>query len=163
MSVNRRKFLKTGSATAVGLAAVSTTVAQTAKSKPVKSSAKKRKVLTDRAPKPAGPYSQAIIANNTIYVAGQVPTDPKTGKIEATTFEEQATQVFENIKAILEAAGSSMANVVSARVFLTDLNNFQAMNNIYRQYFTGDFPARTTVGVQLSANIQIEVDCIAVL
>lgn len=158
MSVNRRKFLQATTASTIALTASGQ--AQTAK--PKAATKKKRKVLTDKAPKP-GPYSQAIIANNTVYVAGQVPTNPKSGKIDAASFEEQATQVFENIKAIVEAAGSSLDQVVSVRVFLADLNNFQTMNTIYRQYFTGDLPARTTIGAQLLPNIQIEVDCIAVV
>jgi 2-iminobutanoate/2-iminopropanoate deaminase len=160
MPVNRRKFLQTTGASAIALTTAGQAKAQTAKAKAAPK--KKRKVLTDKAPKP-GPYSQAIIANNTVYVAGQVPTNPKSGKIDAVSFEEQATQVFENIKAIVEAAGSSLENVVSVRVFLADLNNFQNMNTIYRQYFTGDLPARTTIGAQLLPNIQIEVDCIAVV
>ena len=78
-------------------------------------------------------------------------------------FEEQAVQVFENVKAILEGAGSSTANVVRVNVYLTDLTNFSKMNEIYRRYFTEVYPARTTVGVQLSADYMIEVDCIAVV
>src|SRR5215211_9256539 len=104
MAVNRRRFLQTTGASAIAVTASGQANAQVAKTKAVPK--KKRKVLTDKAPKP-GPYSQAIIANNTVYVAGQVPTNPKSGKIDAVSFEEQATQVFENIKAIVEAAGSS--------------------------------------------------------
>jgi 2-iminobutanoate/2-iminopropanoate deaminase len=121
----------------------------------------KQKIVTDRAPKPVGPYNQAMVAGNTVYVAGQVAINPQAGKIVATTFEEQAVQVFENIKAILEAAGSSPAEVVRVGVFLTDLGNFAKLNEIYSKYFGPDFPARTTVGVQLGAGMLIEVDCVA--
>lgn len=123
---------------------------------------KKSKVATDKAPRPVGPYSQAIIAGNTVYVAGQGPLDPKTGRIEVTGIEEQAKRTFENIKAILEASGSSMANVVKVNIYLADLKDFAKMNEIYRQYFPADYPARATIGAQLLLGMLIEVDCIAV-
>ena len=128
-----------------------------------RSKTSRRKVLTDKATRPGGPYSQAIISGGTIYVSGQGPTDPKTGKIDAVTFEDQAIQVFENIKAILEAAGSSMAKVLRVNVYLADLEDFAKMNEVYRRYFTGDFPARTTIGAQLLLKMLIEVDCIAAI
>lgn len=182
MTFNRRKFLKSTSASALAVATAASAVAQTdtanearqaaktakaataaSKAKATSAPKSRRKVLTDRAPRPVGPYSQAIIAGNTIYVAGQGPMNPKTGKIEVTTFEEQATLTFENIKAIVEAAGSSLAKAVSVRIYLADLNDFSKMNAIYRQFFTEDFPARTTIGAQLLLGMLIEVDCIAVL
>ncbi|MBI3652988.1 MAG: hypothetical protein HY231_18335 [Acidobacteria bacterium] len=189
MSVNRRKFLQSGGVSALLAATTVNALAQTAKpvapaanentasakaakaaataqaSKTKSASAKKskRKVLTDRAPKPVGPYSQAVIAGNTIYVAGQGPMNPKNGKIEGTTFEEQATQTFENIKAIVEAAGATLDKVVSVRVYLANLEDFSKMNAIYRQFFAEDFPARTTIGAALLLGMLIEVDCIAVL
>jgi 2-iminobutanoate/2-iminopropanoate deaminase len=181
MPVKRRDFIKTGGATALGMSAVAAASAQNTNptdASAVKKAAsttgaaqavrpktvrKKRRVVTDRAPRPVGPYSQAIVANNTVYVAGQIATSPKTGKIDAKTFEEQATQVFENIKAIVEGAGSSLENVVSVRFYLADLNDFSKMNAIYREYFTGDFPARTTVGAQLLPDVLIEIDCVAVV
>ena len=123
----------------------------------------RRKVLSDKAPRPGGPYSQAIISGGTIYVSGQGPTDPKTGRIDAVTFEDQAIQVFENVKAILEAAGSSMSKVLRVNVYLADLEDFAKMNEVYRRYFTGDFPARTTIGAQLLLKMLIEVDCIAAI
>ncbi|HEY7543843.1 MAG TPA: Rid family detoxifying hydrolase [Blastocatellia bacterium] len=139
-------------------------MAQTTKPQAAKTRAaqKKSKVTTDKAPKPVGPYNQAIIAGNTIYVAGQGPMNPKTGKIEVTGIEDQATQTFDNIKAIVEAAGSSMANVVKVNVYLADLKDFSKMNEIYRQYFGPDFPARATIGAQLLLGMLIEVDCVAV-
>jgi len=156
--MTRRKFIATTGTTAVGAAAASTAQAGQAKSKKKSS---KRYILTDRAPKPAGPYSQAIVAGNTIYVAGQGPFDPRTGKMPAT-FEEQAAQVFENIKAIVEAADATLADVVKVNVFLADLSNFAKMNEAYRRYFPEPFPVRATVGTQLLGGMGIEVECIAV-
>ena len=123
----------------------------------------RRRVLTENAPRPGGPYSQAIVSGGTVYVAGQGPTNPKSGKIDVVTFEEQAIQVFENVKAILEAAGSSMAKVLRVNVYLADLEDFAKMNEVYRRYFIGDFPARTTIGAQLLLKMLIEVDCIAAI
>lgn len=159
--MTRRKFIGTSGATALvaaGTTRASLTSAKTAQSKPKKS---KRKVSTDRAPKPVGPYSQAMVAGNTIYVAGQGPFDPKTGKM-ADTFEGQAVQVFENIKAIVIAGGATLADVVKVNVYLADLANFSKMNEVYKRYFTEDYPARATVGSQLLGGMGIEVECIAV-
>lgn len=167
--MNRRKFMEGAGATAIGASVIAGTSAaqtgKTAQTSRTKSKARsaKRRVLTDRAPKPTGPFSQAIIAGNTVYVAGQVAFSPRTGQVVEGGFEEQAVQVFENVKAILEGAGSSTANVVRVNVYLTDLTNFPKMNEIYRRYFTEVFPARTTVGVQLAGEYLIEVDCIAVV
>jgi len=108
--MNRRKFIKTGATTAL-VAGTAHSALASGKAVQTKAKRPKRKVTTDRAPKPVGPYSQAMVAGNTIYVAGQGPFDPKTGKIP-TTFEEQAIQVFENIKAIVIAGGATMADVV---------------------------------------------------
>lgn len=119
-------------------------------------------VTTENAPKPAGPYSQAIIAGNTVYVAGQGPIDPATGQIVIGTFEEQAVRTFENVKAILEAAGARMQDVVKVNAYLADLGDFAKYNEIYKRYFTEPYPARATVGCQLLFHTFIEVDCIAV-
>jgi 2-iminobutanoate/2-iminopropanoate deaminase len=102
-----------------------------------------------------------MVAGNTIYVAGQGPFDPKTGKM-AATFEEQAVQVFENIKAIVVAGGATLADVVKVNVYLADLANFSKMNEVYKRYFAEDYPARATVGTQLLGGMGIEVECIAV-
>ena len=122
----------------------------------------KEVIRTDKAPKPLGPYNQAIVVGNSIFVAGQGPIDPRTGQLVTGTFEEQATRTFENIKAILEAAGSSMSDVVKVTVYLADNSDFAKLNEIYKQYFTEPYPARATVGVQLLYHIFIEVDCIAI-
>jgi 2-iminobutanoate/2-iminopropanoate deaminase len=157
--MTRRKFIKTSGASAIVTAgtaggAVAGNAAQTR-------GKSKKKVSTDRAPKPVGPYNQAIVAGNTIYVAGQGPFDPKTGKM-AATFDEQAVQVFENIKAIVEAAGATLADVVKVNVYLADLANFAKMNEVYKRYFVEDYPARATLGTQLLGGMGIEVECVAV-
>jgi len=158
--MTRRKFIKTSGASAL----VTTGMAGSAlagKSVQVKSKKGRKKVSTDRAPKPVGPYSQAIVAGNTIYVAGQGPFDPKTGKMPEP-FDAQAVQVFENIKAIVEAGGATLGDVVKVNVYLADLANFGKMNEIYKRYFTEDYPARATIGSQLLGGMGIEVECIAV-
>ena len=157
--MTRRKFMKSTGASALSAGtAASAFAGNETQSKGKKS---KRNVSTDRAPKPAGPYSQAIVAGNTIYVAGQGPFDPKTGKMPAS-FDEQAVQVFENIKAIVEGAGATLADVVKVNVYLADLANFAKMNEVYKRYFVEDYPARATVGTQLLGGMGIEVECIAV-
>ena len=157
--MTRRKFIETGGAGAL-IAAGTATGASTRENR-AKPKGSKKKILTERAPKPAGPYSQAIVAGNTIYVAGQGPFHPQTGKM-APTFEEQAVQVFENIKSIVESAGAKLSDVVKVNVYLADLANFQKMNEIYRRYFSEDYPARATLGTQLLGGMGIEVECIAV-
>ncbi len=120
-----------------------------------------RKVVrTSDAPKPKGVYSQAIVADGFVFVAGQACVNPRTNEFEYGDIQSETRQTLENIRAILEAAGSSLKEVVRVGVFLADLNDFAAMNEVYRQYFPEDQPARTTVGVQLP-KIRIEIDCIA--
>ncbi len=119
-------------------------------------------VKTDKAPMPLGPYNQAIVAGDTIYVAGQGPADPSTGKISKGTFEEQAALTLRNIQAILEAAGSGLQDVVKVTVYLADNNDFAKLNEVYKRYFKEPYPARATVGADLLFGILIEVDCIAV-
>ncbi len=120
-----------------------------------------RKVVrTSDAPKPKGVYSQAIVADGFVFVAGQACVNPRTNEFEYGDIQSETRQTLENIRAILEAAGSSLKEVVRVGVFLADLNDFAAMNEVYKQYFPEDQPARTTVGVQLP-KIRIEIDCIA--
>lgn len=122
----------------------------------------KEAVFTERAPRPIGPYSQAIIAGDLIFVSGQIPIDPSTGRIVSDDFKEQVRRALENVKAILEAGGSSLDDVVKVTVYLKDPSRFQDFNQIYSEYFKGSFPARTTVFVNdLPAGAQIEVDVIA--
>jgi 2-iminobutanoate/2-iminopropanoate deaminase len=121
-------------------------------------------IHSDDAPKAIGPYSQAVKAGNVIYTSGQVSLDPKTGELVTADFTAQARRVFENLKAVLAAAGAGFSNVTKATVFLTDLANFQTLNSIYAEYFGDHKPARTTVQVAgLPKGAQVEIDLIAVL
>lgn len=123
----------------------------------------KEAVFSEKAPRPIGPYSQAIIAGDLIFVSGQIPIDPSTGRIVSDDFKEQVKRVLENVKAILEAGGSSLDDAVKVTVYLKDPSKFQDFNQVYSEYFKGSFPARTTVFVnELPAGAQIEVDVIAV-
>lgn len=123
----------------------------------------KQTVLTPNAPIPKAPYSQAIIANGLVFVAGQVALDPKTGDPVQTTFENEFRLALNNLKAIVEAAGSSLDKVVKVTVLLADISNFPKMNEVYREFFSEPFPARTTVQAQPPGGFQVEVECIAVL
>ncbi len=122
----------------------------------------KKVVYTERAPKPVGPYSQAIIAGNFIFTAGQIPIDPKTNQIVQGDIKEQTRQVLENLKAVLEEAGATFDDVVKVTVYMRDLNEFSAMNEVYSEYFKNSPPARTTVEVsRLPRDVKIEIDLIA--
>jgi 2-iminobutanoate/2-iminopropanoate deaminase len=123
----------------------------------------RKEVYTAKGAPPAGIYSQGIVADGPVaYIAGQGPLDPATGQRVEGGFREQATRVFDNLTILLEAAGTSWEHVTKVGVFLADLNDFAEMNEVYEQYVTKPYPARTTVGCQLP-NIMIEVDCIAVV
>jgi 2-iminobutanoate/2-iminopropanoate deaminase len=113
-----------------------------------------------RAPKPRGVYSPAIIADGFVFVSGQAAINPETNQLEVGSIQSETRRVLKNIQAILEAAGSSLANAVRIGVFLADLNDFEAMNEVFREFFPSDPPARTTVGARLP-EIKIEIDCIA--
>jgi len=124
----------------------------------------KKAISTDKAPKAIGPYSQAIKANGFLFVSGQIPLDPVKGEIVGTTIEEQTHQVLKNLQAILEAVGSSMANVVKATVYLADLNDFSRMNAIYAQYFPEPYPARAAFQVaRLPREARIEIEVLAMV
>jgi 2-iminobutanoate/2-iminopropanoate deaminase len=119
-------------------------------------------VQTDNAPKAIGPYEQAIKANGFIYTAGQIPIDPKTGNFVEGGITAQTRQVLENLKAVLEAGGSSLDRVVKATVFLKTMADFAAMNTVYAQYLGGAKPARSTVAVaELPRGALIEIDLVA--
>ncbi|MDR1871497.1 MAG: RidA family protein [Deltaproteobacteria bacterium] len=119
-------------------------------------------VATDKAPGAIGPYSQAIVAGQTIYVSGQLPLNPITGEIPDQA-AEQAKQSLTNIKAILAAAGATMDNVVRTGIFLTDLKDFQAVNEVYASFFIEPYPARSTVEVKaLPRGVKVEIEAIAV-
>ncbi|HPU93620.1 MAG TPA: RidA family protein [Candidatus Saccharicenans sp.] len=122
----------------------------------------KKAIKTDQAPKAIGPYSQGIMAGGFIFVSGQIPLDPVKGEIVGQTIEEQAHQVFRNLGAILQAAGSSLNEVVKATVFLADMNDFSRMNEVYAQYFSEPYPARAAFQVaRLPREAKIEVEVIA--
>jgi 2-iminobutanoate/2-iminopropanoate deaminase len=121
-------------------------------------------VLTDRGPKPIGPYSQAIKSNGFVFVSGQIALDPKTGEFAAPDIKVQTERVFENLKGILEASGASLSHVVKATVYLKDMNDFAAMNEVYARFFTAAPPARSTVQVaRLPKDALVEIDVIAFL
>jgi len=122
-----------------------------------------REVRTDAAPKPVGPYSQAIVHGGLAFASGQVPLDPSTGKLVEGEIEAETEQVLENLAAVLEAAGSSLARVLRTTVYLTDLSLFARMNAVYAKHFTGDpKPARSTVqAAALPLGARIEIDVIA--
>lgn len=119
-------------------------------------------VLTDRAPKPVGPYSQAIVSGDLIFVSGQGPLDPATGKYTPADVRAETRRTLENVKAILEAAGSSLDKVVKCNVYLRDIKDFAAMNEVYATFFSGPAPARTTIQAgALPLGISVEIECIA--
>jgi 2-iminobutanoate/2-iminopropanoate deaminase len=119
-------------------------------------------VLTDRGPKPIGPYSQGVRANGFLFISGQVAFDPATSKITGTDAAQQTQRVLENLKAILEAGGSNFHQVVKTTVFLKDMNDFAAMNEVYARYFTAAPPARSTVQVaRLPKDALVEIELIA--
>ncbi len=120
-----------------------------------------KKITTDKAPQAIGPYSQAIIANGLMYCSGQIPINPETGEIPEGV-EAQAHQVFKNIKNLLEAGGTSIDNVIKTSVFIKDMNDFAKINEIYAQYFTEPFPARSCVEVaRLPKDVLLETEVIA--
>lgn len=124
----------------------------------------KKKIHTDHAPAAIGPYSQAICAGNTIYISGQIPVDPTTGNIDAADIAGQTKQSLENIKAILEAAGAGMDSIVKTTVLLADINDFGAMNEVYKTYFAEPFPARAAFqAANLPKDAKVEIEAIAVL
>jgi 2-iminobutanoate/2-iminopropanoate deaminase len=119
-------------------------------------------ILTDKAPKPLGPYSQGIIEGEFIFVAGQGCINPRTGARELGDVRSETKRTFENVRAILEAAGSSLEHVVKCNVYLRDINDFSAMNEVYETFFTAPFPARTTIQAgALPGGIAVEIECIA--
>lgn len=123
------------------------------------------KIETTNAPQALGPYSQAVKADNLVFVSGQIPLDPATGKMVESTIEKQTWQVLKNIEAVLQAAGLSFEQVVRTDIFMQDLSDFQAMNAIYSDFFTGSIkPARQTIQVaRLPMNALIEISCIAIM
>jgi 2-iminobutanoate/2-iminopropanoate deaminase len=121
-------------------------------------------VSSDGAPKAIGPYSQAIRAGSLLFVSGQIPLDPATGAMVDGGIAAETHRVFANLKAILEAAGTSLDNVVRTTVYLADMNDFTSMNEVYATYFTSPAPARATVqAARLPKDARVEIDVIATL
>jgi len=120
-------------------------------------------VHTDGAPKAIGPYAQATIVGNLVYTAGQIAIDPKTGEVISGGVAEQTTQVMKNLAAVLEAAGSNLSQVAKTTVFLADMSEFAAMNEVYGQAFGSHRPARSTVAaLGLPRGVRVEIECVAV-
>jgi 2-iminobutanoate/2-iminopropanoate deaminase len=118
-------------------------------------------VTAEKGPQPAGPYSHAVVANGFVFISGQGPVDPETGAMP-DGFADQVRQTLSNVQTILEAAGSSLENVVKVNAYVTDLTRFAEFNEVYKEFFSDDPPARTTVAVGLLVFL-VEVDCIAAL
>ncbi len=122
----------------------------------------KKSIQIPNAPKPVGSYSQAILDGQLLFVSGQIPLNPVTNELEISSIESATKRVMLNIKALLEAAGMQMKDIVKCSIFLTDLENFGAVNEVYSSYFEGVYPARETVEVsRLPLNVPIEISCIA--
>ncbi len=120
-------------------------------------------ITTEDAPGAIGPYSQAVKTDNMVFCSGQIPIDPQTGEFISDDVAEQTHQVFKNLSAVLKAAGTNLNNVVKTTVFLADMNDFAAMNEVYAEYFSENKPARATVqAARLPKDARVEIDCIAV-
>ena len=126
----------------------------------------KRIILTSKAAQPIGPYNQAVAVGGVLYTSGQIPVDPATGQVVAGGIQAQTAMVFQNLQAILEAAGSNLGRVVKTTVFLKDMNEFAAMNEVYAQHFSdkAQAPARSTVEVaRLPKDVRVEIEAVALL
>ncbi len=122
----------------------------------------KRIVATSAAPAAIGPYSQAVVHNGLVYVSGQIPLNPATGQVVAGDVAAQTAQVMDNLRAVLEASGASLDSVLKTTVFLADLGEFAAMNEVYGRYFAANPPARATVqAARLPRDARLEIDCVA--
>ncbi len=122
----------------------------------------KQIIRTDKAAQPVGPYNQAVKVNNMLYVSGQIPLNPVTGELIKGDVQEQTRMVMENLKAILAAAGMDFSHVIKCSIFITDMNDFPKINEIYASYFKQDPPARETVQVgALPKFVDVEISCIA--
>ena len=123
----------------------------------------KKIIFTEKAPEPIGPYSQAVLQGDTLYVSGQIPINPDSGELVTADITAETHQVMENIGMILKAAGMDFTNVVKCGIFVKDMNNFQQINTEYGKYFTADPPARETVEVsRLPKDVNVEISCIAI-
>jgi 2-iminobutanoate/2-iminopropanoate deaminase len=124
----------------------------------------KKQVNTSSAPAAIGPYSQGVIAGNLLFVSGQIPINPADGSLVSDSLESQANQVFENLRAIIQEAGTSFEHVLKLTIYLTDLENFAAVNKVIENYFSQPYPARATVEVsRLPKDVEVEIDAIVEL
>jgi 2-iminobutanoate/2-iminopropanoate deaminase len=124
----------------------------------------KKQVNTSSAPAAIGPYSQGVIAGNLLFVSGQIPLNPSDGSLVSDSLESQANQVFENLRAIIQEAGTSFEHVLKLTIYLTDLENFAAVNKVMENYFSQPYPARATVEVsRLPKDVEVEIDAIVEL
>lgn len=124
----------------------------------------KKIIKTTNAPAPIGPYNQAVLAGNFLFVSGQVAINPESGELNIASIEEETHQVMRNLKAVLLEAGLDFENVVKSTIFLTDMGTFSQVNEIYGKYFSSDFPARETVQVSvLPKNVNVEISVIAIV
>jgi 2-iminobutanoate/2-iminopropanoate deaminase len=123
-----------------------------------------KKIITiPGAPAPIGPYSQAILHGQTLYVSGQIPLNPVTGELELSTIEEATHRIMKNICALVETAGMEMEHVVKTSIFLKSMEDFAKVNEVYASYFSGNYPARETVQVaKLPLDVPVEISCIAI-
>jgi 2-iminobutanoate/2-iminopropanoate deaminase len=123
----------------------------------------KKSIQISGAPAPIGPYSQAILKNETLYISGQIPLNPKTGILIDESIEAATHQVMQNIGALLAEAGMNYEHVVKCSIFLKDMNSFSVVNEVYASYFSGNYPARETVQVsKLPLDVSVEISCIAI-
>ncbi len=123
----------------------------------------KKAIKIKNAPAPVGPYSQAVLAGETLYVSGQIPVDPKTGELNSGNISDCTTQILNNIKNLLEAAEMNLNNVVKCTIFLKDMNDFEKVNKVYSRFFSLTPPARETVQVsKLPLDVNVEISCIAI-
>ncbi|MFV0607502.1 MAG: RidA family protein [Niabella sp.] len=120
-------------------------------------------INTPHAPAPIGPYNQAVLTGNTLYISGQIPINPVTGALNNATLQDETHQSMKNLQAILTAAGMDFTHVIKTTIFITDMKRFAEINDVYAQYFTGDHPARETVQVAaLPKFVNVEISMIAV-
>jgi 2-iminobutanoate/2-iminopropanoate deaminase len=123
----------------------------------------KKIIETNNAPAPIGPYSQAVLSGNTLYISGQIAINPKSGKLILDSIGLETTQVMDNMKAVLKEAGMNFDHVVKASIFISNMDDFTQINTVYNQYFTSDYPARETVQVaRLPKDVNVEISMIAV-
>ena len=121
-------------------------------------------IFTDKAPRAIGPYSQAVRAGNTVYFSGQIPLDPKSGELVSGDFALETRRVFDNLKAVAEAGGGGLQDVVRVTIYLTDLGNFSKVNEVMAEYFQEPYPARVTIGAaSLPRGARVEIDAVMVV